>query len=336
MARYALLPTPGDPAVVTFWKLFHDRVWGHLFDKLVVYYNPPPELAPHAGYVRALFDAPDVLFLESEGIVGHGEALKRMVCHESIGGDDVVTFFEDDAITFKADELASCLVLIENDAHVVGSPRGSATPALIEAENQRFHRAGGQFQAGEDTGPNFWPHMFITRKSLLMQTDLDFAARGWDAGERIAPLNWTPDEPQAGDTMVWMSIQVRALTRNINLVPQWHSSPYDLHYATHGTGIWADDCEWFHIGSLSSLPLGCDLSGVRDFIKTEADRLEWERRLMYVWLAAQEARLHCPDFGLFYEYREWITGTARQLSLNVDRMVKWMAAYRRRLEGALQ
>lgn len=345
MARYALLPTPGDPAVVTFWKLFYDRVWKpfhhrvwgrRLFDGLVVYYNPPPELVPHADYIRSLFDAPDILFLESEGVVGHGEALKRMVCHESIGSDDLLAFFEDDGIVFKADKLAFCLVLVENDADVAGSPRGSATPALVEAENRRFHPTGGSFCAGEDTGPNFWPHIFITRKSLLMQTDLDFAAHNWAAGELIKELDWTPDIEQVGDTMVWMSIQIHTLTRNIYLVPQWHASPYDLQHAERGIGIWADDCEWFHMGSLSSTPLGSDLSGMTNLIKTEPDRLEWERRLMYMWLAAQESRTHCPDFRLYSEYRNWVLESAEQLSLDVDCMVKLMGAYRRRLEGALQ
>jgi hypothetical protein len=325
MPNYALLPTPGDPAVITFWKLFYDRIWGNLLDGLFVYHNPPAELMPHSDYIASLFDGPNITLIQAGGPTGHGPALATLVQHEHISDGDTVAFFEDDSIIFKRDQLASCLEIIKN-VDIVASPRGSATPGIVGAATRRF----GHCQAGEDTGPNFWPNLLFARKSLLQKTDLDFGSHGWEVGQRIDELNWTPGEQQAGDTMVWMSIQLRALTDRIHLVPQWHSSPYDLKYAEVGKGIWSEACQWFHIGSLSSIPFGRDLSGVRSCINSEMERLEWERRLMYVWLASEEAGRD-SSFGLARDYEEWIMESARQLSLNLERMRLWIYAYRQRL-----
>jgi hypothetical protein len=317
--------------VLTFWLHFYERVWGDLFDGLLVCHNPPLELMPYREYVLSLLDAPGIETAPAGGLIGHGAALELLVDHARVRPGDVLAFFEDDAVVFKRDRLAECLGLIENHvADLVASPRGSATPELIEAEKQRF----GDWHAGEDTGPNFWPNLFMARKALLARTDMHFGPRGWNVGETVAGLDWShARRQQAGDTMVWMSIQLRTLVPPewIHLVPQHHASPYDLSHHGKGQGLWSPDCEWLHVGSLSSLPLGRDLSGVREYIRGEADRLEWERRLMYVWLASEEAARLEPAFTLADAYRDWVTESARQLSLNVERMRRWMDAYRGRL-----
>lgn len=249
MGRAALLPTfSGDRdglsrnPIVGMWMRFYQR-WQHTVDQLLIDFNDDD----------------------------HGLALARLVdkCEH-----EYIMFIEEDGIILKPEYVEQCFQWIESGEYdIVGSQRPSCNPEISEAAKQRW---GLEYNppGGRDPGPNFWPNFFFCKKSDLLKTDLNFSAGGWEPGEYIESLDYTVSTPHAigGDTMVPMSLQLRALGLKIKYVNQYHSCPEDLEYAGSNKHIWDGECPWFHMGSLS---------GFFNKPTTVQESLELERRAMW-------------------------------------------------------
>ena len=114
---------------------------------------------------------------------------------------------------------------------------------------------------------------------------MDFRGKGWQAGEHISPLQWTPGEEERGDTMVWMSMQLRALKLRFHEFP----NPGDIGNPNY---------QWTHTGSLSSfieseltdndeVPLAIRKRPARYSINTvlQGEKSEVERKFGWMTLA---------------------------------------------------
>lgn len=221
----------------------------------------------------------------------HGEALTKMVKESDA---DVVLFMEMDGLVYRPEIIETCFAAIESgQVDIVGSERMSCSPEIARIAKEKF---GLNYEGIGDHGPGFWPNFFFVRRDILMKTDLDFSPKTWKKGELL--FGEEVQEDSAGDTMVWMSLQLRNLVpRNrIRLVPQYHSHPDDLkNYAEH-TGIFDGNGSWVHLGSISGDP----------FVpKTEMERLELTKRLAYKAICEGKFTDPAPKYiesGAYYKY----------------------------------
>ena len=137
-----------------------------------------------------------------------------------------------------------------------------------------------------DSGCNFWPNFFFTRRELLLQTDRNFGAKRWEPNELIDGLNMEAEFECVGDTFVSTSLQLRALVpdNRIYYEPQYHGATDDTNDYLHSTNIWSPYASWLHVGSLSSGVYG--LLDIKkplqpDAFNTENEKLELERRVTF-------------------------------------------------------
>lgn len=250
--RAILLPTPGDPYVFGFWLRHYRKVWGSDVNSLHVDLNPPkwtPNEVIEASAGQLLSPlTPGFVSIAKNPMTTHGDAIKRLL--ERVD-TDVVMLAEDDVPVWRKGRVSDCFSKIETgQVDLVGSPRMSCSESIWTATKKKYTIG---VQPAADEGPNWWPSLFFARKNDLMATDRDFNAKGWAAGETIKELGLTVTEETRGDTMVWTSIQLRAMGLKDLSIPQFHSHPHDLSYYPSKSYLWSAVAPWVHIGSLSGL-----------------------------------------------------------------------------------
>ncbi len=241
--RAVFLPCiPNANAEVGMWMTFYER-W-----------------QPEVDELRVCFGLP------------HGEALKKLVLESTA---DYVLFCEMDGIIFTQNIVDRCFKMLENDeADIIASERMSCTPEVARIAAEEFHL---DYSGLGDHGCNFWPNFFFVKRSLLLQTDLDFGPHGWEKGTLL--FGREVQEKSAADTMGWMSLQLRSLTKKIITLPQYHTSPYDLDDLQKHEGIFDRHAQWIHIGSIS---------GSLFEPKTDMERLELTKRLVWQKLCGKD------------------------------------------------
>lgn len=212
MSKATFLPCVDDPSAVTTW--------------LKTYQHWESE----AGELKIRFGLP------------HGKALKEMVLETKA---DKLLFIEMDGIVLSPSWVSACFDLL-GKYDVIGSPRFSCSKEIADVAQNRFNL---NYEGEGDKGPAFWPNFFFVRREILLQTDLDFDPYGWRKGETL--YGHTFAEDVQGDTMVWMSLQLRELTDKILEIPQYHCSPYDMEHYQSKIGIFAENIPWVHLGSVS-------------------------------------------------------------------------------------
>lgn len=277
--RTVLLPTKGPTHLLGMWLKFFER-WQGEVDTLRLHVNNAT----------------------------HGVALKKLVA-EAPG--EYLLLMENDGIIFKPGFVDRYFSLLEQDKYdVIGSPRMSCASQLAEAARVRWDLD----YAGEgDKGPSFWPNFFFVKKSLLLETDMHFEAKGWKPGDKISILNHeVQTEPVAGDTFVWMSFQIRNLIpkHRILEIPQYHASPFDLQHKAEGKGLWDGLCDRVHIGSMT---------GDITVPNSEIEQLEAERRTMWHMFCEGTADMVSSDV--------WE-------KLDLERIHQWWVAYEELLDYA--
>jgi len=260
--RCVVLPTPGDPFLLTYWyKYFKPCLELGFVDRLIVVGNSPlltdTQQATNAvtKYLRDMFEDQNVSRIFYTHYTDHGEAIRIGLSY--IPNDANVMLIEDDCIVLKPEAIRDCFILLENNPDMlVASPRHSCSNEIIDRATEKF----GLLKAPcQEVGVNFWPSFFFSKKEVLAETDQVFGAKSWQAGEYCEPLDYTFKEFANGDTFVNTSLQIRAKHNKIALINQGHLHQHDDQFYTmkksgsdQFCGIWSwPDPAWVHIGSLS-------------------------------------------------------------------------------------
>lgn len=321
-SRAAILPFPGDPYLFRFWISLFDRFWKDEVDTLYVGFNSPIE-SSMVEYIRAMCDArSQIRLFYWPQQMEHGEVINRVL---DMVREDYVMLVEDDGFIYKKGIVNECFSYLESGEYeIVGSRRQSCAMEIL----QRAQEVWGLSYDGEgDQGPNFWPCFFFTKTKTLLSTDRNFGAKAWKRGETIAALgNYTvKDEVAYGDTMVHMSLQLRAMIpkNRILSIPQYHGHPDDVeHFRVKQRHTPFDGMSpWCHIGSLSSgvggilrdennRPLARRLIDPaagptelpREWIRSDFEKREFERRTQWwftFWQFADQDRGNEEFYDLY-------------------------------------
>lgn len=279
MSRCILLPAIGDPMLVKMWIAQYLKCANSHVDNLYVIVN--------SAYPQEIRNYSEKLFKEIGAVVvgnypnmkTHGVILRELFENST---EDLVMLIEDDCFLFNRNEIDKCFRGIEKEEYdLAGSPRGSCTMELWDAAKTKW---GLDYSGARDVGPNFWPNCLFVKRTDLLRTDLYFGEKEFKAGEYIASVDYTMKETGYGDTLVWMSLQLRGLGLRVKEIPQYHGSLQELsHYNKH-QGLWDGYAPWTHTGSSSSAQ-----SLLMDKMIPEAntyeEKLELERRLAW-WVLA--------------------------------------------------
>lgn len=302
-SRAAILPYPCDPFLLHYWLSLFEKYWQDEVDKLYIYANSTiePEVV---HYIRDLcLRNPKINLQYNPQQIEHGEVINRTL---DIVTEENVLLIEDDGFIFKKGVVDRCFSLIEHEGYdIVGSKRGSCGMEILKRAKELW---GLDYDGEGDQGCNFWPNFFFTKKQILLDTDRNYGARMWKAGEYIEPLNYTVTTDQAGDTFVNTSLQLQAKGYRIFYVPQYHAHPEDIRHYEDRKYLFDGQAFWTHIGSLSS-----GVGGIlrdefnrpltrrkidepqaatvlpAEWCKTEMERGEFERRVQW-WLTFYQKR----------------------------------------------
>lgn len=340
MSRASILPFPGDPFLFQFWYKMFVQNWRNDVDMLYVYMNSTIG-DDVADFLKDLVSKDSkVTFIYNPMQIEHGDAINRTL---EMVTEDLVMLIEDDCYIFTKGVIGKCFERIERgEVDVVASKRASCGVEILEQAKLKW---GLDYSGMGDTGCNFWPNLFFCKRSLLLETDRNFGARMWKAGEAIEALDgYVCKTDQAGDTFVNTSLQVRNLVPadRIAYVPQYHGHPLDLEHYERRQFLFDGNAPWCHIGSLSS--------GIGGLIKDDQNRaltrrnidppagptvlgngptdefqtMEYERRVqwwdMFYW--------HASPYGL--------SDLKRQYKEGIDRIIADFKLSRKRIDRRKQ
>jgi hypothetical protein len=145
MSRAALLPTPGDPFLLTLWSYFFKNVWGKEIDKLYICINNI-FLPESTEYIKSLFkDCSNVEIefidlISHPNVVGdHGKIIAHMLNQVE---EDYILLIEDDGFIFKPGYVNDYFLKLENyEYDLIGSRRGSCSDVIIEQSKIKYNKA---------------------------------------------------------------------------------------------------------------------------------------------------------------------------------------------------
>ncbi|HYD35545.1 MAG TPA: hypothetical protein VD999_05735 [Vitreimonas sp.] len=346
MSRTALLPSSGDPFLLTFWFGQFLKVWQNEVDELIIHLNGYAE-AEVVEYVRQMvLLSPKAKFIHTPSTVTHGNSIDLMLDEVKT---DLVVLLEEDAPIFKPGTIDYCFKYIEEQGYeVVGSKRGSCALEILERAKEVW---GLDYSGYGDQGCNFWPCFLFTKTQILKDTDRNFDSKQWKAGTYIPELDWTTSTDVHGDTFVNTSLQLRAKKCRIKEIPQYHCYTDDMPDYEKKMGIYDGYAPWVHIGSLSSCFNGALVDDTNRALgrrlveapksdyplqaNTVGEKQEWERRL--VWLSIAYSGFHSNDYlsketkdilkVFSIEYGNALEKAVRYLGLNKERMFQRMKIY---------
>lgn len=326
MARAALLPTPGDPFLLTLWSYFFKNVWGKEIDKLYICVNNI-FLPESTEYIKSLFkdcSNVEIEFIDSisyPNVVGdHGKIIAHMLNQVE---EDYILLIEDDGFIFKPGYVNNYFLKLENyEYDLIGSRRGSCSDVIIEQSKIKYNIAE---QNGHDNGPNFWPCFFFIRKNIFELTDKNFSAKLWGKNSILPIFGKTLDTDCAGDTMVWMSMQLRNLNLKIGDCPQFHGNLSDVLDYELKLNNFDGTSYWLHAGSLSS-GIGGFLSDkeLPDYCNTDEEKNEIERRICFwslgldSYFKEQSSQNKINKIAL--QYQSWLQRLVKHYQLSDSRI----------------
>lgn len=248
MSRAALLYTTGDPLIASGWLRFFP-LWKGEVDQLYVSIASglPAEIKEQTA---KLFEQAGAIVV---GIYNWNPDLPYSpILNELVDAAKEEFFFlsEDDGYILEKGVVDKNFRILETgEADFLGSKRGSCSAGLLAREKELWLPGDEGFG---DVGPNFWPFLIHTSKKVLDLTDRDWDKKQWQSGTYIPELDWTCTEPEAGDGLVFLSIQLRANDLRFRYLPHHHLSFLDPEKHAIPTGPWGlGDIPWCHIGSMS-------------------------------------------------------------------------------------
>lgn len=247
MSRAVFIASGGDPFLALFMLKLFER-WQNEVDKLYICYNGQQDKKV-VEFVRSQYAKnPKCHFIYIKEPLGFGEPINRCLkeCNE-----DLVLLLEDDGFIYQSGIVDEMFKKIEGGGvDIIGSPRFSCTDGIAEATRVKY---GLDYSGDGDKGPNWWPNFLFCKRSDLLKTDLNFAAKGWKRGDYIKELDLTCQSDECGDTSVWMCIQLRAMGLKFLDVGQRHAMPSEIEDQKNGTFNYKHGYfGWIHGGSLSS------------------------------------------------------------------------------------
>lgn len=324
MSRAALLPTPGDPVLLTLWSRYFKNVWQDEVDKLYICINNNFE-NNYSTYINSLFEDAknvEIEFINSKShphVMGqHGNVIAHMINNIK---EDYVVLVEDDSFVFHKSYINIYFDKLENNEFdLIGSRRRSCGHIIDDLSNEKYNI---QPQYTYDEGPNWWPCFFFIKKTIFELTDKNFCSKHWYKGEILPIFNVTLEEDCAGDTMVWMSMQLRNLNLKIGDCPQFHGNLTDQDDYLYKRNNFNGSSYWIHIGSLSS-GLGGFLSDkeLPNYCNSEIEQTELERRISFWSLALDSYKEHgknqIDELANKYEY--WLNRLISNYNLSKDRI----------------
>lgn len=247
--RAALLPTPGDPFMLSYW-LRNYETWRDQVDELIVCQNgkQSPEII---DYDRRIVEAAGGRFYAFEFSLGHDGAMRWLLQNTSA---DHIVMCEDDAYVRKPLAVRNAFKIIESgETDIVGSPRHED---YVTSPLQEW----GPYTPGDlaELRHGLWPAFLFIERRHLLETDQLFGDRGWPRGGHID--GWGDVTPEACayigigaeflhlDTFFGTTFQLRAKGLRTELVH--HVRVYDA----AATEAWlAEDPPWFHVTNLSTI-----------------------------------------------------------------------------------
>ena len=345
-SRATFLPSPGDPYVLLHCLSFFQNVWQSEVDKLYIHINSDIEFPVVVATIELLKKLNDkIVVIYSDHITNHGTALDTMLsqCNE-----ENIMLIEDDTAIFKKGIVDKYFNLLETDQYeVVGSPRGSCSQNWAEIAKNKFNL---DYSGFGDRGGNFWPCFLWAKKSVLLETDRNFNAKTFEAGENF--LGTTLTELACGDTFTWTSMQLRLAGRRILEIPQYHCNPADKKfYKPRKLGIFDGKCGYMHFGSLSSGISGYLIDRnnkhlkdrlkphaqpeVRDVIK-DMDKGELETRLAF-W---KESYRIGTELGFYVQgfseaYKDSLDYLQERGGITDADIYQWVQLYKHEVMGAI-
>jgi hypothetical protein len=344
--RAAILPTPGDPFLLNYWLSLYKRTWSREINRLYIYLNTPLEVEGVSFIARKAGEIQNTVFLY-EGIqIEHGTAIDWAL--EGIT-EKYVMLVEDDGFVFKPGIVDACFKKLEGgEFDIVGSKRGSCSTEILKQAQKLYNLS---YEGEGDQGPNFWPCFFFTSRAKLLETDRQFGAKAWKAGEIISSLDnyIVSNDIVVGDTFVNTSLQLRQTTpeNRIYYVPQYHGSPYDLDHFEGHRYLFDGRAPWVHIGSLSTgiggvlrddqnRPLARRLKDepkgptkLEAWCNSKGEVMEWSRRVQWwltFWEFAEPVKNEMPE--LYNLYGEAIYTIIKQYGLDINNIKKRQRAYK--------
>lgn len=247
--RAALLPTPGNPAMLAYW-LRNFATWRDEVDELLVFVNGATDAAIAAD--RAMVEAAGGRFMAQSLTAGHDGAMLGLLTNTSA---DLVVLCEDDAYVRHPGAVRAAFDRIEAGAtDLVGSPRHED---YVTSPLQEW----GPYTPGDlaELRHGLWPAFLFARRADLLATDRIFGDRGWPRGGHIP--GWGPVTPETCafigiaaefvhlDTLFGTTIQLRAAGLRTELVHRVRM------FDERATEEWVkDDPPWCHVTGLSTLP----------------------------------------------------------------------------------
>lgn len=237
-SRAVLLPTTGDPYIVSTWLESYRKFWQDAGAKLYVNLNSGIDEVVMDYSVSLCKQIPNTETVVHDGLIDHGNAITELLnkCSE-----ETVFIAEEDYYILSSGHLERWFNTVEqNPNSAIVSYRGSCTSELMAATVKKYNITNPLYQ----TQSNFWPSLVCVNRSHLEKTDKNFRAKAFQPGEYIKELDWTPSSQQCGDTFVWMSLQLRALGLDFIYENQWR-----LCDVIAKGNRWVPP--WVHIGSTS-------------------------------------------------------------------------------------
>lgn len=340
MSRAIILPTPADPFLVHYWyKNF--LTWRNQIDMLYVVLNSPSEES--RTYLTELLETDEkVTVLNFETMIDHGNAINEAL---KLVKEEYVGLIEDDAFVINPKAIGNAFERLESkhyDIQIVGSKRGSCSQEILDKAKNVW---GLDYGGYGDHGCNFWPSFFFTRTQTLKDTDRNFNARRWEAGESLYNLGFA-DDVCYGDTFVNTSLQLQSRFKQdqIVYVDQNHANPEDIKHYEDKKYIFKHPIDWIHIGSLSSgfhgllrnqhgraLALrkyqGNEDHNLPNAPTTEMEKYEYERRVQ-IWLTAYENRQQDALEDLAQDYWYALNNIIMQFKLSMKRIRRRQRIYK--------
>ena len=324
MSRSVFLSSCGDPFLTLLsLKFFQERFYDEV-DKFYINFNnhcDVPKEVVGEFLQRASQEKKVHLIYHPTGI-GNGMPITEMAL---ISKEDLIMLIEDDGYIFEGGEVNRAFQQIESDlVDVVGSPRFSCGNEIGEASKKKY---GLDYSAYGDVGPNFWPCFFFVKRKDLLKTDLDFGSHTFQAGEYSKELEHTFKEINHGDTMVWMSIQLRALGLRFGSVPQHKADVYEITSKRDNVMNWhptQQPFKWIHGGSLSA-GYGGYLSGRLPDVSNDSAKQEMESRVAF-WTICSDVIDGFTEFKK--EYKQGIENLIIGCSLDKERIRVKIKIYR--------
>lgn len=285
-SRAVLLPAIGDPVLSKLWLRQYEMHLKDYVDTLYVVLNSGINEGV-MDYTQSLFEEAGVIVARHAQMTSHGAALKELFDDSA---EQNLLLLEDDCFVLDGEMVDRLFRGLEKDEFdLAGSPRMSCSPELadIAAEkwDLKYHGLG-------DKGCSFWPNCFFVKRKDLLKTDLNFDSTAFPEGTEL--FGHVLKEEAGGDTMVWLSLQLRNLGLRIREIPQYHCQTDDMGDYYSREGIFDGYAPWIHTGSSSSLQGLLDPKAVFK-VNTVPEAMEIERRLSWWAVAYEMFKDELPD-----------------------------------------